>query len=44
MGGLVTACDRTRNEFASDLVAMEAQGLWLDRGYRFVQSVHPWLK
>ena len=44
MGELVAACDRTRDEFASHLETIEAQGLWLDRGYRFVQSVRPWLK
>ena len=44
MGELVAACDRTRDEFASHLEAVEAQGGWLDRGYRFVQSVRPWLK
>ena len=44
MGELVAACDRTRDEFASHLEAAEAQGVWLDRGYQFAQSVRPWLK
>ena len=44
MGELVAACDRTRDEFASHLETIETQGLWLDRGYRFVQSIRPWLK
>ena len=44
IGELVAACDRTRNEFAGHLEAMEAQGVWLDRGYQLAQSVRPWLK
>jgi hypothetical protein len=41
---LEEACDRTRDEFAGHLRAMEAQGVWLDRGYQLAQTVRPWLK
>ena len=41
---LVAACDRTREEFAGHLAAVEAQGVWVDRGYQIAQRVRPWLK